>query len=755
MREELVEAVKQQTSKCLAEMAQKALSEAVVDISRFGGIPHDGPNLLTDSPEICQQFIQNLNFNFDKLIKPTPDQRPLISGDALGIANADYYECVNAMEGMVAYARNSFTYEYTLFTTRFASLFFHNAIDETNNPLDPELICDAFASALRPLGLGARQTLIVYRKFNHVVLRNLGVVLDLANDLLSSQNVMPDLTVSARDSDKVKGVRTTDRAVVEPEAKAFQDTAEPRVNASASTPQLFDTILKLLHGMKLGTEDADQHSFGSGNRDAREVAVSTLGLKQSGVSSGLVNEDGLMLLELGSSRTLGETPVEVVPTAQVVSILHRILARLLVDSKQAPFVDIKGASLIASIGKALHSKSEPGRLFAIDRHCYDVITTLTGIFDVFDQDVSLVRPIKDLVAAMEITFIKIALSDQDFLSQDQHPARTFLNEIASASLGWCDLDKLQDEPLYVKVRHLVNRMVSEYSGDADLIERLVIELQDFKSLTEFQDQDEPSPQMEENEKQRRLDETNTYVSTKLNERVREEVHPVVDEILNTHFHKFLVNLVLKDGRGGSSWKHVMRTVDMMLWTVRSKKDPGDRELFNKLNERLLESLNKALRVSGLSQEDSDLLLGKLRDIQDRSFEVAESVAAPQPRLMKSNVQLKKDIPIFSGTDTDNDGGADLDESDEHYLQVLKLPAGIWLEFDCGEGRKQHCTMAARLDGLDRLIFVNRQGVKVVEKTRKGLARELKAGTVKIVSDWPLFERAMETVIARLRDGSFH
>jgi len=34
----------------------------------------------------------------------------------------------------------------------------------------------------------------------------------------------------------------------------------------------------------------------------------------------------------------------------------------------------------------------------------------------------------------------------------------------------------------------------------------------------------------------------------------------------------------------------------------------------------------------------------------------------------------------------------------------------------------------------------------------GLARELKAGTVKVISESPLIERAMETVIGRLRDA---
>ena len=47
--------------------------------------------------------------------------------------------------------------------------------------------------------------------------------------------------------------------------------------------------------------------------------------------------------------------------------------------------------------------------------------------------------------------------------------------------------------------------------------------------------------------------------------------------------------------------------------------------------------------------------------------------------------------------------------------------------------------------------MNGQGVKVIEKSKMGLARELKAGTVKVIYETPLIDRAMESVIAKLRD----
>ena len=66
------------------------------------------------------------------------------------------------------------------------------------------------------------------------------------------------------------------------------------------------------------------------------------------------------------------------------------------------------------------------------------------------------------------------------------------------------------------------------------------------------------------------------------------------------------------------------------------------------------------------------------------------------------------------------------------------------------GHTIRCTLAAKIDTIEKYVFVNAQGVKVVEKSKIALARELKAGSVKVICGAPLVDRAMESVMARLR-----
>ena len=88
-----------------------------------------------------------------------------------------------------------------------------------------------------------------------------------------------------------------------------------------------------------------------------------------------------------------------------------------------------------------------------------------------------------------------------------------------------------------------------------------------------------------------------------------------------------------------------------------------------------------------------------------------------------------------------------------YLeQVDAMTVGVWVEFTGEDDQNTRCKLAAKINAIDKLIFVNRQGVKVVEKTKLGFANEVKDGTVRIISDGLLFSRALESVIGNLRES---
>ena len=69
------------------------------------------------------------------------------------------------------------------------------------------------------------------------------------------------------------------------------------------------------------------------------------------------------------------------------------------------------------------------------------------------------------------------------------------------------------------------------------------------------------------------------------------------------------------------------------------------------------------------------------------------------------------------------------------------------------GSKFRCKLSTKIDEAECFIFVNRMGLKVVEKTRRELAHEMRRGRVKVLEQGLLVDRAMNSVMGNLRKMS--
>jgi hypothetical protein len=84
------------------------------------------------------------------------------------------------------------------------------------------------------------------------------------------------------------------------------------------------------------------------------------------------------------------------------------------------------------------------------------------------------------------------------------------------------------------------------------------------------------------------------------------------------------------------------------------------------------------------------------------------------------------------------------------LQVDKLRPGCWVEIQEDAENKLRCKLTTIIEQTGKYIFVNRTGMKVLEKTRMGLAVEFRRGTIRLLDDALLFDRALESVVTKLR-----
>lgn len=98
--------------------------------------------------------------------------------------------------------------------------------------------------------------------------------------------------------------------------------------------------------------------------------------------------------------------------------------------------------------------------------------------------------------------------------------------------------------------------------------------------------------------------------------------------------------------------------------------------------------------------------------------------------------------------TIGDAAPEPEIEDEHSAQVAVLEKGTWVEFTQADGE----TVRGKLSWISPLtgtyLFTNRQGVKVADRTRKGLALEFRRGSARVIEEQSLLDQALSSILRR-------
>lgn len=379
-------------------------------------------------------------------------------------------------------------------------------------------------------------------------------------------------------------------------------------------------------------------------------------------------------------------------------------------------------------------------------HIHDSIEATDLLFRAIWDDVSVPEYMRKLLGQTSFTILKTAIDDKSFWNSPAHPVRSLLNELADVRFKLSRDQSIDNDPLYQQARNLVIEFVNNLEEGEEQVSRQVRKFSEFKRLylAKSKQQSNDRTLNKRKECRRRLEDAQRCANRKINERIRGKGLPDgTRRFLEHHFSNFLVEVILSQGAGGDSWKPIMKTVDLLIWSVGPGKNLGDREKLDRINEKLFSNLTKALRVARTETQEIDVMLSQIKQEQQDSFSLeqlhknVEVTATPLDELVEPRAYSRHDT---------------IEEPmDKRFLEeALNLPVGIWMEFIVDGAHTIRCTLAAKITDPDNYVFVNRQGVKVIEKSSAGVAKELEAGTARQISENNLVDRAIDTVIARLR-----
>ncbi|MFA7895376.1 DUF1631 domain-containing protein [Pseudomonas putida] len=369
----------------------------------------------------------------------------------------------------------------------------------------------------------------------------------------------------------------------------------------------------------------------------------------------------------------------------------------------------------------------------------DMINLIDQVFRFIARDDNLTTCLRAVLVRLQIPLLKVALLDRGLLSRASHPARRLLNELAAAGLGCDQGEQGQGDVLQLRAEHVVQRALIDFAEDTRLFSEL---LEDFLGQTQHERRrtelfEQRTRDAEEGRANAAL--ARRQVQQVLSQRLRGRVWPrAVVQMLINNWSQVMMLAWLRQGETSLGWRSALQTLETLLASVTPSLAP---QVLMHQVPPLLKSLRDGLASVGTDSRVTREFFGQLQQLHMRACAASDEADA-------DDILVTQDILLTLAEEADGPGLQSAGDKGNVSQKVQRLRMGTWIEVSDDSGC-QRCKLVARLDSCDKLVFANRSGMKVREWSGAGFTQALEAGTVRLLDDGPLFERALEAVIEDL------
>ena len=658
---------------------------------------------------IAKAFAQQYSQGFDTAFAPPAEaeaEAEATDFDELGMVENDQLEMSVAVAGITS----KITSQYSLLIMQLTRRMDHLAdedvdIGERTNPMGPECLGQAFVAALECADLDIKVRIILVKLFERFVMERLSSFYTEANQMLADAGVLPDL----------KNVLRRERQAASADSRPGESRAAQTDGGLHPTPSY----------AAAGQGDGIEQGF--------QVIQELLAASRSAAPAG------------SRPMVASGTPLS---TSDVLSALGHAQ-----QQQQSESIDINAIPEVMDLRQVVISHAPAGA--SGDAHLAqaddDVVNFVGMLFDYILNDRNLAIPMKALIGRLQLPIVRLAIIDRTFFGKSGHPARQLLNELSSAGIGWSTAKELKRDALYNKVESIVLRVMNGFADDPGMFDELLADLRGFiKNDSKKRDQVEQRVKDNETGRARTIN-AKQAVQKLINQKASGMRLPAeVGRFVSDTWSKVLVYTCVKHGDRSSEWQEQARTLDDLLWCLQPLDNLDDLDRRDEKLPHLLEALRDGMTAIQLPGAEVEKRVSEIEShltntcSNDRAY-LEEDEPAPVDDAFEEMDEIILTLP-----GEQLDAPADVEVEPTYIEQVGKLREGSWVELTQPSGEVVRCKLTTIIEPGGRYIFVNRRGMKVAERSRRGLAVELKRNTLNILEESQVFDRALQAVIGNLR-----
>jgi len=573
-------------------------------------------------------------------------------------------------------------------------------------PLGPQALAGAFRSAIASVELPVEHRLLLLQSFDLTVIQELSTLYDTVNEHLRADGILPQLRAFPV-AQRAPAERQPRNAPGDNAPAAFprQSAATPTPD---NTPPARNDNIAVLDNLR---EMLAQHRAGQGalnyQGDGRAASPEELQLALDALQLHVSDVADQARRELLSAQALREELVTQLNAGR--------------PQGSAP----------------MHLTEEQG----------DTVELVAMLFEQMGRQVHHHGNVHSLLGDLQLPLLRMAVSDQGFFNQREHPARKLLGVVADAANDWLDGPEGDiDRSLEAKLNQLVDRARRE-PPSTGLYTSLLADIEHHLGLLNRKAQIAERRQVEAMQGRERLEQARHRAAELMTERF-EKCHPrgLLRTLLERAWSDVLALTLLRHGEDSEAFAARLRITDQLL----GQHPVADRHL-------LQAEVESGLQQIGMHAEEAVQVAQRLLGIPAASAPSSEAATTTELALkLKQRQRLGENIaPETAAPVAAAPVPTPAPDSPERRIgqRLRQLPFGSWFEFiDPANGRVTQRKLAWYSPVSGNSLFVTRRGLRSQEVTLEQLAHEMACGRVREMPPMreTLLDRAWHALTSHLR-----
>lgn len=365
-----------------------------------------------------------------------------------------------------------------------------------------------------------------------------------------------------------------------------------------------------------------------------------------------------------------------------------------------------------------------------DRLVLDVVASL---FDHLFASARIPRPVKLLLARLQVPVVRLALTDHDFFADRDHPARRLLNLLALAGATW-DGEVSPDSALHLEASRLIADIERHSARDPAVFARKRAALEKWL-VEQERAADERTATLTEKLVQRERAQIATREAETAVAAIRADgaLPESLRQFVGTTWVQVLARAQQAGGSNGPAWREAIAALQDLVWSVRPKYGTAERARLAQLLKPLLGAMRICMDRAEIDPGVRDAFFAELVRLHAAAVKAGMSSSGPPPAPARQVVYR---------------GDAEPEPDAAGEFEVDMLDRGDWLELREQNGSVRRVRLTWVSPARTLYLFANRQGQRAVALTREELARRFATGEASAAGEDTLIGRIVDDALDR-------